>query len=104
MEKLAFKMKLKPGCKDEYLKIHQALWPEVKALLKDNGVSDYSIFFDEETNILFAVEKVNNRALLKNIGSHPIIHKWWDGLAGLMDVNADNSPVITNLEMIFHLD
>jgi L-rhamnose mutarotase len=104
MEKLAFKMKLKPGCKDEYLKIHHALWPEVKALLKDNGISDYSIFFDEATNSLFAVQKVNDRALLKNIGSNPIIHKWWDNLAGIMDVNADNSPVITNLEMIFHLD
>ena len=104
MEKLAFKMRLKPGCKDKYLKIHNELWPEVRTLLKENGISDYSIFFDEETNILFAIQKVSDRSLLKNIGSSPIIHEWWNSLADIMEVNADNSPVIANLEMIFHLD
>ena len=97
-------MKLKPGCRDAYLKIHNEIWPEVLTLLKQNGISDYSIFFDEETNLLFAVQKVADKALLQNIGKSPIIQKWWDSLADIMDVNPDNSPVITKLEMIFHLD
>jgi len=58
MKKIAFKMKLKPGFKEEYRRRHNELWPEVVNLLKDNGISDYSIFFDEETNSLFAVEKL----------------------------------------------
>lgn len=104
MEQQAFKMKLKPGCRDAYLKIHREIWPEVVALLKQNGISDYSIFLDEETNLLFAVQKVSDKALLKNLATNPIIQKWWDSLADIMDVNADNSPVITKLEMMFHLD
>ena len=51
--RVAFKMKLKPGFKEEYKKRYDELWPELKALLKDQGVSEYSIFIDEETNILF---------------------------------------------------
>ena len=43
MKREAFKMYLKPGCEAEYEKRHAAIWPELKALLSQNGVSDYSI-------------------------------------------------------------
>lgn len=51
MKREAFKMYLKPGCEAEYEKRHAAIWPELKALLSKNGVSDYSIYWDKETNI-----------------------------------------------------
>ncbi|MBT3276220.1 MAG: L-rhamnose mutarotase, partial [Spirochaetales bacterium] len=46
MNRIAFKMKLKPGFEDEYKKRHDALWPELTELLKSQGLSDYSIFYD----------------------------------------------------------
>ena len=49
MKREAFKMYLKPGCEAEYEKRHAAIWPELKALLSQNGVSDYSIYWDKET-------------------------------------------------------
>jgi L-rhamnose mutarotase len=104
MEKIAFKMKLKPGFKDEYKKRHDEIWPELKLLLKENGVSDYSIFFDEETNILFAVQKLNSETSSQNLGNEAIVKKWWNYMADLMDVNEDNSPVVVNLEKVFHLE
>ena len=51
MEKYAFRMKLNPGMKAEYIRRHDEIWPELVDLLKDAGVSDYSIHLDEETNI-----------------------------------------------------
>ncbi|QUT42073.1 L-rhamnose mutarotase [Bacteroides thetaiotaomicron] len=42
MKREAFKMYLKPGYEAEYEKRHAAIWPELKALLSKNGVSDYS--------------------------------------------------------------
>ena len=57
MTRYAFKMKLKPGCIEEYKRRHDTIWPELAALLKKSGIGDYSIFFDEETNSLFAVQK-----------------------------------------------
>ncbi|SHM58634.1 L-rhamnose mutarotase [Mucilaginibacter sp. OK098] len=104
MEKIAFKMKLKPGFKDEYKKRHDEIWPELAKLLKENGVSDYSIFFDEETDILFAVQKLSSEGLSQNLGSEAIMKKWWDHMADIMDVNPDNSPVVVNLEKVFHLE
>ena len=58
MKRFAFKMKLKPGYAEEYKKRHDAIWPELKELIKSTGVSDYSIYLDEETGILFASQKV----------------------------------------------
>ena len=55
MEKYAFKMQLTPGYRDEYKKRHNEIWPELVTLLKDAGISDYSIHLDEETGILFGV-------------------------------------------------
>ncbi|WP_292046788.1 L-rhamnose mutarotase, partial [Brevundimonas sp. UBA5718] len=51
----AFRMQLKPGAVEEYKARHDAIWPELAELLTASGVSDYSIFLDEETLSLFAV-------------------------------------------------
>ena len=43
MKREAFKMFLKPGFEQEYKKRHAAIWPELKKMLSDGGVYDYSI-------------------------------------------------------------
>ena len=49
MKRFAFKMKLRPGFKEEYIRRHNSIWPELKTLLTESGVRDYTIFLDEET-------------------------------------------------------
>ena len=39
----------------EYKRRHDAIWPELADLLKASGVSDYSIYLDEQHDVLFAV-------------------------------------------------
>ncbi len=47
-------------------KRHQKIWPELKKLLKkllkEAGVSKYSILLDEETNTLFAFQEVSGES------------------------------------------
>ena len=100
--KVAFKMKLKPGYKAEYIKRHDQIWPELSALLTANGVSDYTIFLDEETNILFAVQEQNSQSS-QDLGSTEIVQKWWAYMADIMETNADNSPISSSLQKVFHL-
>ena len=100
----AFKMKLKPGCVEEYKKRHDEIWPELSQAHSDAGISDYSIFFDEESLTLFAFQKLsddNTAATLKDL---EIVKKWWDHMADLMEVNPDNSPVVGSLREVFHMD
>ena len=94
MKRFAFKMFLKPGCEEEYERRHAAIWPELKQMIKDQGVSDYSIFWDKETNILFAVQKCNKETNSQDTENvDPITQRWWDMMADIMEVNPDNSPV-----------
>lgn len=104
MKREAFKMYLKPGCEAEYEKRHNEIWPELKKLLSDNGVYDYSIFWDKETNILFASQKVRGEESSQDMGTNPIVQKWWDYMADIMDTNPDNSPVSIPLQEVFRME
>ena len=104
MEKIAFKMKLKPGAKAEYIKRHDAIWSALKSVLKEYKISDYTIFFDEETNTLFAVQIKAGNKNSQDMGNNEIVRKWWEYMADIMETNEDNSPVTIPLEKLFHLD
>jgi L-rhamnose mutarotase len=104
MRREAFKMYLKPGCEAEYEKRHKAIWPELKQLLKEAGVSDYTIFLDRETNVLYGCQCVAGEAGSQELGDNPIVQEWWAYMADLMDTNADYSPVSVALREVFHMD
>lgn len=104
MYRNAFIMKLKPGYEAEYKKRHDQIWPELAAFLSESGIQDYSIFLDEETLTLFAVQKLADDFDENAIPNHPIIKKWWAYMADIMETNADNSPVTVSLKEVFHMD
>jgi L-rhamnose mutarotase len=103
MERKAFKMKLNEGQKKAYIERHNKIWPELKTLLKAAGVSEYSIFLDEETSTLFAFQKVSGEGGSQDLGKTDLVQKWWKYMADIMEVNPDNSPVSKELEEVFYL-
>ena len=103
MKRVAFKMYLKEGQKEEYIRRHNEIWPEVVDLLKKAGVGEYSIFLDEQTHTLFAVQTIRSEEGSQSFGHLAIIRKWWDHMADIMKINADNSPVSEELEEVFYL-
>lgn len=104
MKRIAFKMYLNEGQKQAYIKRHKEIWPALRQLLKEAGVSEYSIFLDETTNTLFAFQKVNGQSNSQDLFSNDIVKKWWNFMADIMKVNADNSPVSIPLEEVFYME
>jgi len=104
MKRFGFKMKLIPGFRDEYRKRHGEIWPELVKMLKDQGIGNYSIFYDEETNILFAYQEQSGESSSQDLGTEEIVKKWWKYMADIMETNADNSPVTVPLEQVFFLE
>ena len=96
-------MQLHRGFEEEYKKRHNALWPELKQLLKDSGIREYSIFLDESTNALFGVMQVSDLSLVEKMPEHPVMKKWWAYMCDIMDANPDNSPVSIPLPEVFYL-
>jgi L-rhamnose mutarotase len=103
MRRHAFKMKLKPGVEAEYKRRHDEIWPELAKTIQAAGISDYSIFLDEETLTLFAVQKVADNNTASELPMHPVVRQWWDSMADLMEVHPDNAPVCQELKEVFHL-
>jgi L-rhamnose mutarotase len=104
MEVLAFKMKILPGYADEYKKRHDLIWPELKSLLKIHGISDYSIFLDEESHFLFGKMTVKNMAIFNRLPESTIMKKWWEYMKDIMVTNEDASPVSIPLKQVFFME
>jgi L-rhamnose mutarotase len=104
MKRNAFKMKLKKGFEEEYKQRHDKLWPELSTELSKAGISDYSIYLDEETLTLFACQKVSDNNTADNLPNTAIVKKWWAYMADIMETNPDNSPVCIQLQEVFHMD
>lgn len=103
MEKFAFKMKLLHGMEAEYETRHDAIWPELAQLLKQAGISDYSIHLDPETNILFGVLWREDDHGMDTLPQEEVMQKWWVYMADLMETHPDNEPVAKPLKTVFHL-
>lgn len=103
-KRLGFKMKLNPGMVEEYKKRHDNLWPELHKLLKDAGISEYSIFYDPESNILFAFQKQSGEQGSQDLGTTEVVQRWWKYMADIMETNPDNSPISVDLEEVFYME
>ncbi|MCR8726181.1 L-rhamnose mutarotase [Frigidibacter sp. ROC022] len=103
MQKYAFRMRLNPGQAEEYRRRHDAIWPELVALLKEAGVRDYSIHLDPETNLLFGVLWRSDGHGMDDLPAHPVMQRWWAHMADIMEVRPDNEPVAVPLETLFHM-
>jgi L-rhamnose mutarotase len=103
-KKFGFKMKMYPGFKEEYRKRHNEIWPELVQLLKNEGICNYSIFLDEETNTLFAYQEQSGTSSSQDLGQTDIVKKWWKYMADIMETNPDNSPVSIPLEQVFYME
>ena len=96
-------MQLHRGQAEEYKRRHDAIWPELKQLLGEAGIVDYSIFMDEETNILVGILRIEDPMQLDRLAEHPVMRKWWSYMKDIMDTHPDHSPISTPLKEIFYL-
>jgi len=103
VQRFAFRMQLKPGMVDEYRRRHDEIWPELVDLLRQAGISDYSIFLDEDTLALFAVLRLAEENRRESLPNEPVMKLWWAAMAPLMEVEPDNRPREWPLMPMFHM-
>ncbi len=96
-------MQLHQGFEEEYKRRHDAIGQELKDLLYAKGISDYAIFLDKETNILFGTLKIEDEQKLEELPHHPAMQRWWAFMKDIMETKEDNSPVSIPLEQVFYL-
>jgi L-rhamnose mutarotase len=104
MIRKGFTMKLYNGQEAEYEKRHNELWPEMKTMIHEHGGSNYTIFLDKKTGVLYGYLEIEDEEKWSKSADTAICKKWWEFMADIMETNLDNSPVAIELEEVFHLD
>ncbi|MEO6394330.1 MAG: L-rhamnose mutarotase [Devosia sp.] len=103
-ERYVFRMRLNPGMKAEYIKRHDAVWPELLELIRQAGISDYDIWLDEETNLLIGVLTRAKDHTMSTLPLNAVQKRWWAMMGDIMETNPDNSPVTAELTRVFRMD
>jgi len=104
MERIGFRMRLRPGQEAEYRRRHAAVWPELLADLTAAGARDYSIFLDGED--LFGYLEVEDfdafRAAMAGSAAND---RWQPEMAALIDPLTDPATGFhRRMAEVFHLD
>lgn len=102
-ERIAFRMVLNRGQAAEYKKRHDEIWPELSQALRDAGVSDYSIWLDEETDHLFATLVRADDHTMDKLPQTEVNRRWWDFMADVMQYNDRGEPHVVPLRQVFHM-
>ena len=105
MERLAWKGKIKPGCKIEYIKRHAEIWPEMIEVLKQAGICNYTIFANGE-ELFGYYECEYGVAYAERIQAEsPVVIRWNEYMKDILELDMD--PVTgaqPKLEPVFRLE
>jgi L-rhamnose mutarotase len=104
MIRKAFLMSLNSDGRAEYERRHNPIWKDLEEVLKNHGVSNYSIFLETETNQLFGYAEIKSEELWQSIAKTEVCQRWWAFMKEIMPSNPDNSPISVELKEVFHLN
>ena len=105
MERMAWKGRIKPGCKAEYIRRHNEIWPEMKQVLKSSVVCNYTIFANGDE--LFAYYECEKGVAFaeRTQAESPVVDRWNAYMKDILELEMD--PVTgaqPKLEPVFRLD
>jgi L-rhamnose mutarotase len=104
MERIGFRMRLRPGHEAEYRRRHMAVWPELLADITAAGGSNYSIFLDGED--LFGYLEVDDFAAFQaRMATSDANARWQPEMAEFIDpLNDPDTGFPHRMDEVFHLD
>lgn len=98
----AFVLRVKPGMAGEYRRRHDALWPEMREALLEQGIVYYEIYFHEDSGLLFA-HTIRSAAYDASQPEAPAITRWREHMKDIMELEGER-PYRRVLERVFLLD
>ena len=89
MERYAWRAPVKPGKQAEYIERHNQIWPQMKAVLKEAGIVNYSIWLaDGEVFGYYECEK--GAAYAAKVQSEsPVVDRWNEYMKDVMEMEKD---------------
>ena len=76
MERYAWKATVKEGMLEEYIRRHDEIWPEMKQMLRDSGIRNYTIW--NVGNELFGYYECDSVEYASNVQANSEVNAKWD--------------------------
>ncbi len=102
MQTIALHTRLRPGCEQEYERVHTVIPVELDAALRAAGVHGWRIWRDG-SDLFHVVECADYRAMRDALRDHPVNVAWQDRMADLLAVADDYAGTDTGLRQVWAL-
>ncbi len=104
MEKHVWKAHIKEGMVEEYIRRHDEIWPEMVEVLKEAGISNYTIWNcgTELFGYYECAESYEKTAHAQNIS--PVVARWDEYMADILTFDTDENGKNLNYACVFVLD
>lgn len=76
MERICFRLQVRPDRLDEYVTRHAAVWPEMLDALRGSGWHNYSIFLDADGTLIGYFETPSLEAALASMAATDVNARW----------------------------
>ena len=107
MKRVGFLLKVKQDKLDEYVKHHEAVWPEMLEALRRTGWHNYSLFLREDGLLFGYFETPDSfQAALDGMSEEEVNQRWQDFMMPYVETLGGAHPDESMLELreVFHLD
>jgi len=109
MAKLGFRLKVREGKQEEYIREHQQVWPELLAVIKETGIHNYSIFIDGQDLFLYCEREGSLDDFIsawKKIQATDVSKRWSENMSKLLEpasgIGEEQAPPL--MRQVFYLE
>lgn len=78
MQRIGMVIRVRPEKRDEYIRLHAQVWPEVIAVIRSVGIRDFSIFHHADLLFgTFTFQGADLEAAFAEMNAQPVIQRWY---------------------------
>jgi len=103
MKRACFRIRLKPGVEEEYAARHERVWPELLEVIRESGVSNYSLFRNGLDVIAYAECEPDGPTVFQRIAADSLDAKWSSWMADVIESEVDGEGNLFYFEEVWHM-
>ena len=104
MERACFTFEIYPGAEDEYQRRHDEIWPEMVTMLKDSGISNYTLFRRGTQIYAYAECEPDAETAFARAGETEVNRRWATWFEDVIKDLTDESGQLRWAKEVWHLD
>src|SRR5690606_20811023 len=104
MERVCFRMQVRPERLPEYIERHRAVWPEMLRALREAGWTNYSLFAQDDGTVIGYLETEDYEAARARMEPVRINAEWQASMRPLFAEGGSFAAGPVRLREVFHLE